>query len=106
MLTHASLRGRHDRPCGDAAPYTPEVSLIHAVVHALSITASMTWEITWALILGFALSAMIQALVRKSTVIRLLGNDRPRRARAGDRFRGGVLVVLVRGGRAGAVAVP
>jgi len=53
------------------------VSLIHAVVHALSITASMTWVIIWALILGFALSAMIQALVRKSTVIRLLGNDRP-----------------------------
>jgi uncharacterized membrane protein YraQ (UPF0718 family) len=54
------------------------VSLIHAVRHALSITWSMTWAITWALILGFALSAMIQALVRKSTVIRLLGNDRPR----------------------------
>ena len=54
------------------------MSLIHAIVHALSITASMTWAITWALILGFGLSAMIQALVRKSTVIRLLGNDRPR----------------------------
>ena len=54
------------------------MSLIHAVRHALSITWSMTWAITWALILGFALSAMIQALVRKSTVIRLLGNDRPR----------------------------
>src|ERR1700731_2264610 len=38
----------------------------------------MTWEVTWALILGFALSAMIQALVRKSTVVRLLGDDRPR----------------------------
>jgi uncharacterized membrane protein YraQ (UPF0718 family) len=54
------------------------VSLIRAILHALSITGSMTWEITWALILGFALSAIIQALVRKSTVIRLLGNDRPR----------------------------
>ena len=54
------------------------MSLIHAVLHALSITGSMTWQITWALILGFALSAMVQALVRKSTVIRLLGNDRPR----------------------------
>jgi uncharacterized protein len=54
------------------------VSLIRAIVHALSITGSMTWEITWALILGFALSAIIQALVRKSTVIRLLGDDRPR----------------------------
>jgi uncharacterized membrane protein YraQ (UPF0718 family) len=52
--------------------------LIHAVLHALAITASMTWLITWALILGFALSAMVQALVRKSTVVRLLGDDRPR----------------------------
>ncbi|MFJ5613888.1 permease [Streptomyces sp. NPDC093221] len=38
----------------------------------------MTWEITWALILGFALSAVVQAIVRKSTVVRLLGDDRPR----------------------------
>jgi uncharacterized protein len=51
---------------------------MHAVLHALSITGSMTWEITWALILGFALSAVIQAVVRRSTVIRLLGDSRPR----------------------------
>ena len=51
---------------------------MHAIVHALSITGSMTWEITWALILGFALSAVIQAVVRKSTIVRLLGDDRPR----------------------------
>ncbi len=50
----------------------------HAILHALSITASMTWAITWALILGFGLSAVIQALVRKSTIVRLLGEDRPR----------------------------
>ena len=50
----------------------------HAILHALSITASMTWAITWALILGFGLSAVIQALVRKSTIVRLLGDDRPR----------------------------
>jgi uncharacterized membrane protein YraQ (UPF0718 family) len=54
------------------------VSLIGAIAHALSITGSMTWEITWALILGFGLSAVIQALVRRSTVVRLLGDDRPR----------------------------
>jgi uncharacterized membrane protein YraQ (UPF0718 family) len=54
------------------------VSLIRAILHALSITGSMTWEVTWALILGFGLSAMIQALVRKSTIVRLLGDDRPR----------------------------
>jgi uncharacterized membrane protein YraQ (UPF0718 family) len=49
-----------------------------AVLHALSIAGSMTWEITWALILGFALSAVVQAVVRKSTVVALLGDDRPR----------------------------
>jgi uncharacterized protein len=51
---------------------------MHALIHALSITGSMTWEITWALILGFALSAVIQAVVRRSTVVRLLGDARPR----------------------------
>ncbi|MFJ7496369.1 permease [Streptomyces sp. NPDC097727] len=51
---------------------------MHAVLHALSIAGSMTWEITWALILGFALSAVVQAVVRKSSVVSLLGDDRPR----------------------------
>ena len=51
---------------------------MHAITHALSIAGSMTWEITWALILGFALSAIVQAVVRKSTIVRLLGDDRPR----------------------------
>ncbi len=51
---------------------------MHAIVHALSITGAMTWAITWALILGFALSAVVQAVVRRSTVVRLLGDDRPR----------------------------
>ncbi|HWG26594.1 permease [Actinospica sp.] len=51
---------------------------MHAIVHALAITGSMTWEITWALILGFTLSAVVQAVVRKSTVVRVLGDDRPR----------------------------
>jgi uncharacterized membrane protein YraQ (UPF0718 family) len=37
----------------------------------------MTWEILWALILGFALSAVVQAVVRRSTIVRLLGDDRP-----------------------------
>src|SRR3569833_163836 len=49
-----------------------------AIGHALAIAGSMTWEILWALILGFALSAVVQAVVRRSTIIRLLGADRPR----------------------------
>ncbi|HEY7173480.1 MAG TPA: permease, partial [Micromonosporaceae bacterium] len=49
-----------------------------AILHALRIAGSMTWEILWALILGFALSAVVQAVVRRSTIIRLMGDERPR----------------------------
>ncbi len=52
--------------------------MTHALRHALALTGSMTWEILWALILGFALSAVVQALVRRSTIVALLGDDRPR----------------------------
>ncbi|WP_406470020.1 permease [Streptomyces sp. NBC_01615] len=51
---------------------------MHALLHALSIAGLMTWDITWALILGFALSAVVQAVVRKGTVVSLLGDDQPR----------------------------
>jgi uncharacterized protein len=51
--------------------------VLDALGHALAVTGSMTWQITWSLILGFTLSAILQALVRRSTVIRLLGDDRP-----------------------------
>ncbi|MBS2962001.1 permease [Actinocrinis puniceicyclus] len=51
---------------------------MHAIGHALRITGAMTWEIAWALILGFLLSAIVQALVRKATIVRWLGDDRPR----------------------------
>lgn len=52
--------------------------LWHGLLHALGIAGSMTWQITWSLILGFTLSAVIEALVRKSTIARLLPDDRPR----------------------------
>jgi uncharacterized membrane protein YraQ (UPF0718 family) len=51
---------------------------MHALGHALGIAGSMTWEILWALILGFGLSAVVQAVVRRGTVVRLLGDDHPR----------------------------
>src|ERR1700689_2584964 len=51
---------------------------LRAVGHALAISGSMSWEILWALILGFALSAVVQAVVRRVTIVRLLGDDRPR----------------------------
>ncbi|HEY3871732.1 MAG TPA: permease [Actinocrinis sp.] len=49
-----------------------------AIIHALSEAGSMTWQIVWSLVLGFLLSAVVQALVRRSAVVRLLGDARPR----------------------------
>ncbi len=51
---------------------------LDAIGHALAMAGSMTWEITWSLILGFTLSAVVQAVVRRETVARLLGDDKPR----------------------------
>jgi uncharacterized membrane protein YraQ (UPF0718 family) len=45
--------------------------------HALAIAGSMTWQILWALVLGFLLSAVVQAVVRRETVVRALGSDSP-----------------------------
>jgi uncharacterized membrane protein YraQ (UPF0718 family) len=54
------------------------VRALHAIGHALSVTGAMTWQITWSLLLGFTLSAIVQALVRRKTVERLLGSDSPK----------------------------
>jgi len=57
-----------------------------AIGDALALAGSMTWEILWALILGFFLSAVVQAVVRRATVVRLLGDDRPRALLAATGF--------------------
>jgi uncharacterized membrane protein YraQ (UPF0718 family) len=51
---------------------------VHAVGHALAVAGGMTWQILWSLILGFTLTAVVQALVRRGTIERLLGDDSPR----------------------------
>ena len=48
--------------------------VLDAIGHALAVAGSMTWEITWSLILGFTLSAVVQAVIRRQTVVRLLGD--------------------------------
>ena len=52
--------------------------VVQAVVHAMETAASMAWEILWALVLGFYLSAVVEALVHKDTIGRLLGDHRPK----------------------------
>ena len=48
------------------------------ILHALSMAFAMFWEILWALILGFGLSGIVQAVVSKSQMTKLLGDDSPR----------------------------
>src|SRR5919199_2953059 len=48
------------------------------ITDALSFAGGMTWEILWALILGFALSGVVQAVISKSEMTRLLPDDSPR----------------------------
>src|SRR2546422_8065440 len=49
-----------------------------AILSASGVAFAMFWEILWALILGFALSAVVQAVVSKRQMTRLLPDDSPR----------------------------
>jgi len=52
--------------------------ILDPLAHALAVAGTMTWQVLWSLILGFTLSAIVQAVVRRETITRLLGDDRPR----------------------------
>src|SRR6266487_647694 len=51
------------------------MDLVTALGHALWMALSMCWEILWPLILGFGLSAVVQAVVSKGEMTRLLPDD-------------------------------
>ena len=50
--------------------------MVLAIWHAVMMALTMGWEILWALILGFLLSAVVQAVVSKEEMSRLLPDDR------------------------------
>src|SRR6059036_898148 len=52
--------------------------VLTALGAALGFAFAMFWEILWALVLGFGLSAIVQAVVSKSEMSRLLPDDSPR----------------------------
>jgi uncharacterized protein len=54
------------------------MGIVQAVGQALVAAFNMFWEVFWPLVLGFGLSAIVQALVSRRTLARLLGNDSPR----------------------------
>jgi uncharacterized membrane protein YraQ (UPF0718 family) len=53
-------------------------SIGHALISALSMAFAMSWEILWPLILGVALSGVVQAVVTKAEMSRLLPDSSPR----------------------------
>ena len=51
--------------------------ILHAVGSALYLSAAMGWEILWGLILGFTLSAMVDVLVSKAELQKLMPDASP-----------------------------
>ena len=49
--------------------------ILHAIGEALYLAAAMGWEILWGLILGFTLSALVDVLISKAELQRLLPDD-------------------------------
>src|SRR5256885_13429113 len=58
--------------------YADISSISHAVLQSFSMAFAMFWEILWALILGFGLSAVVQAVVSKREMTKLLPDDSAR----------------------------
>jgi uncharacterized membrane protein YraQ (UPF0718 family) len=54
------------------------MDIVTALGHALWMAFAMLWEILWPLILGFGLSAVVQAVVSKSEMTKLLPDDSPK----------------------------
>ena len=54
------------------------VAVGHEIVRALSFAGGMAWEILWALILGFTLSGVVQAVVSKREMRRLMPDHSPK----------------------------
>ena len=52
--------------------------IVDKIIDAAQMAGAMGWEILWPLILGFALSAVVQAVVRKDQITRLMPDDSPR----------------------------
>lgn len=54
------------------------MTVISAFTDALTMAVVMLWKILWPLILGFFLSGMVQAVVSKREMVRLLPDDSPK----------------------------
>ena len=48
--------------------------MLHKSIEALAMTGTMAWEILWALCLGFLLSSVVEAVVSKAQLSRLMAS--------------------------------
>src|SRR5260370_10402985 len=62
--------------CSRSLRRSTAMRVADALGHALAVAGSMAWQITWSLILGFAVAGVVQAVVRRQTIARLVGDDR------------------------------
>jgi uncharacterized membrane protein YraQ (UPF0718 family) len=67
-----STVGYGSRHAGDG------VIVLQQLGRALAMAGAMFWDVLWPLALGFLLSAVVETVVSKGTVSRLLGRDTPR----------------------------
>src|SRR5918996_3527775 len=89
----------------DRARVPLAVNIVDELLEALSFALGMFWEILWALILGFFLSAVVQAVVSKRGMRRLLPDDSPRSIAIACGL-GAASSLLLRPRRARSLAVP
>ncbi|MDY7543771.1 MULTISPECIES: permease [unclassified Cryobacterium] len=54
------------------------MDILQSILNALLTAASMAWQILWPLVFGFTTSGIIQAVVRKERITRLMADDSPR----------------------------
>ncbi len=51
--------------------------ILHQLGRAAGLSFEMFWQVLWPLALGFLLSAVVETLVSKQAISRVLGKDRP-----------------------------
>src|ERR1700694_1598683 len=83
LLTTSMARRSRTKLAHHSAKLPDEAAILmgdalHAIGAALWMSVAMFWEILWPLILGFGISAVVQAVVSKGEMSRLLPNDSPK----------------------------
>ena len=72
------MSGRDRENEHHADDFKIDMKILAEIGHALWMAFAMFWEILWPLILGFGLSGVVQAVVSKGEMSKLLPDDSPK----------------------------